>query len=167
MVGKPAQKTSAEHQLASLVEMLRDSFHTLRKGEVREFEDVLGEIVKDFSGEELRVPADQLPHLHQTLREAVRGFVLDEPRRWVLPHGTVHLERAGPGDPFHFSTEAHGSDAVPWGVMNLLLKAGHLLEKCPVCSDPFIRNRRQEYCSLQCSQLVRDRRRAEKKRQKH
>jgi hypothetical protein len=43
--------------------------------------------------------------------------------------------------------------------VNLLLSAGENLLACAECGKPFVRERRQEYCSERCSQRVRNRRR--------
>lgn len=55
-------------------------------------------------------------------------------------------------------------DAIIEGVWNLLVEVGDRLRACadPDCGKPFVAVKRQEYCTLNCSQRTRNRRKAER-----
>jgi hypothetical protein len=53
--------------------------------------------------------------------------------------------------------------AILTGVANLLLKFGERLLTCQVCGTLFMRQYRQEYCTVRCSNKVRNRRRLDRK----
>jgi hypothetical protein len=53
-------------------------------------------------------------------------------------------------------------DAILGGVVNLLFQAGEHLRACVECHRPFVARKRQIYCSPQCSQRVRDRRKRQR-----
>jgi hypothetical protein len=97
--------------------------------------------------------------LYREFGEMLRGLVADPPRRWPLPSTYAFLTRREPGGPVEFIGEGRTIDNVRWGVVNLLLSTGENLLACAECGEPFVRKRRQEYCSERCSQKVRDRRR--------
>ena len=59
----------------------------------------------------------------------------------------------------HFSASAI-EEAILYGVADTLLEGQGLLRACAECQRPFIPVRRQEYCSIKCSQKARDRRRS-------
>ena len=53
--------------------------------------------------------------------------------------------------------------AILHGVANLILMCRTRLCACPVCGTPFLRQYRQEYCQVRCSNKVRNRRRLDRK----
>jgi hypothetical protein len=54
-------------------------------------------------------------------------------------------------------------DAILVGVVNLLSCFGDRLRTCQVCGTPFLRQYRQEYCNVRCSNKVRNKRRLDRK----
>jgi hypothetical protein len=101
--------------------------------------------------------------LHRELGEMFWGLVADPPQRYPLPTAYGFLTRQKPGAPIRFSGEGRTVDNVRWGVVNLLLSAGENLLACAECGEPFVRERRQVFCSERCSQRVRDRKRGKGK----
>jgi hypothetical protein len=84
---------------------------------------------------------------------------------WALPVAATHLVRV--------RLDSHGRDIRIWrvgestdertaileGLANLIVKFGERLCTCPVCGTPFLRQYRQAYCKVRCSNKVRNRRR--------
>jgi hypothetical protein len=88
---------------------------------------------------------------------------------WALPDRPTHLfrvrmDRRGR----HTRVLAVGKEedertAIMGGVAALLGLFGDRLCACQVCGTPFLRHYRQEYCSVRCSNKVRNRRRLDRK----
>jgi hypothetical protein len=130
--------------------------------------------------------ADQVRALQQEIRDGVQaamGTSINEIEiarihwghahphgGWVLPQAATHLLRLR----FRVrdyvgimcvSESTNDRTAILTGVANLLITCGDRLSTCPVCGTLFLRQYRQEYCNVRCSNKVRNRRR--KSRQTH
>jgi hypothetical protein len=101
----------------------------------------------------------ELPALHREFGEMLRGLVAESPQPYPIPTAYGFVTRAKPGAPIEFKGHGRAPDRVRWAVVDLLLSVGENLLPCTKCGEPFVRERRQEYCSKRCSQRVRDRRR--------
>ena len=66
---------------------------------------------------------------------------------------------------YHFRKRWEGEerDGIIEGVWNLLIAGSDRLRTCADCSKPFVARKRQEYCSLECSQRIRNRRKKERR----
>jgi hypothetical protein len=89
---------------------------------------------------------------------------------WVLPQAAMHLvrlrQRFREGDYLCImcvSECTNNQMAIRTGVVNLLLKFGERLLTCPVCGTLFLREYRQAYCTVKCSNKVRNKRRLDRK----
>jgi hypothetical protein len=89
---------------------------------------------------------------------------------WVLPQAAMHLlrlrQRFRDGDYLRIMCVSECTNnrmAILTGVANLLLKFGERLLTCQVCGTLFMRQYRQEYCTVRCSNKVRNRRRLDRK----
>ena len=161
------ERITAQERLRWLVEMLREEFSSFGRSEAQAFrEGLLRLIAPDWSA---NASIDQglsnraVEALHRELREVFWGFVAEPPRRWPLPSAFAFLQHSEPGGAFYFSSEGPPETAVRWAVANLLMESGENLLRCPECGTPFVRVRRQEFCSERCAQQVRDQRKAAKR----
>ncbi len=87
---------------------------------------------------------------------------------WRLPRPRYALlesayDRESKRHIFRVRWEGDEQDVIIEGVWNLLIAAGNRLRVCLDCSKPFVVRKRQEYCSLECSQRRRNRRKSERK----
>jgi hypothetical protein len=90
---------------------------------------------------------------------------------WVLPATATHLVRVHL-DPrgrhvriWRVGESTDQRTAILEGIANLLVKFGDRLITCPVCGTPFLRQYRQAYCGIRCSNKVRNRRRLDRQAQ--
>jgi hypothetical protein len=87
---------------------------------------------------------------------------------WALPEATTHLVRVRfdrHGQDMRLICISQGTNnrtAILMGVVILLQAYGQRLSTCPVCGAPFLRQYRQAYCNVRCSNKVRNRRRLDK-----
>jgi hypothetical protein len=99
------------------------------------------------------------------------GFGHEHPHGgWVLPDAPEHLvylcygRHARDGGSFVSVRESTNDRmAILNGVIQLLRTCGNRFRLCEVCRTPFVRQYRQEYCSVRCGNKVRNKRRLEKK----
>jgi len=122
-----------------------------------------------------------LRRIHRILRRALHTLLIDRRSHqdgaalytdtkagWRLPRGAPRLIRISPQEArrTHFQLLWHGTEehTILWGVAELLLTSGHRLRACPDCQTRFVANKRQAYCSLECSQKIRNLRKQERKR---
>jgi hypothetical protein len=88
---------------------------------------------------------------------------------WALPAATTHLARVrlDPGGRYtwawYLRESADERTAIIEGIARLIVKFDERLCVCGVCGTPFLRQHRQEYCTVRCSNKVRNRRRLERK----
>jgi hypothetical protein len=101
--------------------------------------------------------------LKRAQREVVKAIrvLLSDKARWTVPTSNVHLEiiRSSEGKDQHFGLELYIGRKLELGIgglFNALFEAGKYLRKCARCSKPFVATKRQEYCSTNCSQIVRN-----------
>ena len=123
-------------------------------------------------------PAD-LQALQQEIKECVQSVIgppieitemtkihagLTAPRGWVIPEGPARLVRVRFAFDYEriicVSESTNDRTAVLTGVANLLIEFTDRVTTCPVCETPFLRQYRQEYCTVRCSNKVRNRRRS-------
>jgi hypothetical protein len=152
-----ADQSTEIDRLRRLVDLVREGFPT-RGDEKAKLRAFLGGLVPEGQKGQ---PLDERETLalHKELGEALRGLVANPPRQWPLPTAYTYVTRRLPGAPIELRSEGRTIDGVRSGVVNLLLAAGENLLACAECGAPFVRERRQEYCSERCSQRVRNRRR--------
>jgi len=123
----------------------------------------------------------QLYHLQKQIIDGLRNLVTDprsyldgakllcDPQAgWYLPAARAQILRLSPlgSKPakFYMMRESDNEEAVIlWGVAELLITAGSRLRSCGGCQSPFVARKRQEYCSPECSQRMRNLRRQKKK----
>jgi hypothetical protein len=136
------------------------------------------------NGEDPDMSAAQLCALQQEIRECIHAVMDDPmdmreltmihrgyapPRGWVLPEGPTRLVclRAHRDDPHGLvmavSDTHNDRTAIMMGVAYLLSTCGDRLCTCQVCGTRFLRQYRQEYCTVRCSNKVRNRRRLDRK----
>src|SRR5262249_15964526 len=111
------------------------------------------------------VREDVIRAIHRHIKAGV--FSLLTKSRWRSPvTSQIVLRRDDQDDhPTYrigFSWKGTESDAILGGIMDLLVEVGDKLRACPRCHEPFVKNRRQAYCSVACSQKTRDRRKQER-----
>jgi hypothetical protein len=125
----------------------------------------------------------QLCALQQEIRDCI-GAVMDDPmdmtemvkihrghappRGWALPEGPTRLVRLRVGNDPHgrvvaVSVARNDRTAILGGVAQLLYIYGDRICTCQVCGTRFLRQYRQEYCTVRCSNKVRNRRRLDRK----
>jgi hypothetical protein len=158
--GLAGEETTDADRLRRLVDYVREDFRIAdEEGRFRAFLHGLAPHVRktDYLKEQ------DAAALHREFGEMFRGLVADPPQRYPLPTAYGFLRRQKPGATIRFSGEGRTVDNIRWGVVNLLLSAGENLLACKECGEPFVRERRQVFCSERCSQRVRDRRRGKGK----
>ncbi len=84
---------------------------------------------------------------------------LPRPRHALLESG---YDATSKRHHFRVRWEGDEQDGIIEGVWNLLIDAGDRIRACADCGRPFVVRKRQEYCSLGCSQRTRNRRKAER-----
>src|SRR5215813_1310535 len=105
---------------------------------------------------------EMLQNVQQEIRRAIN--ILSTGGFWQIP---VVFKIGGP-DALKFGPKVDvepPTDDVGFrmsGFMNAILDAGKYLRACTRCKKPFVKTKRQEYCSINCSQIFRN----EKKKQK-
>jgi hypothetical protein len=88
---------------------------------------------------------------------------------WLLPEAPTYLLRVRMDRHGHrvrlvcMSPGTTDREAILTGVANLIGTYGDRLCTCPVCGTPFLRQYRQAYCTMRCSNKVRNRRRLDRK----
>lgn len=88
------------------------------------------------------------------------GMVLPEPATHIL---RIRLDPCGHHVRLMSVSEGMTDrTAILTGVANLILTFGDRLCTCPVCGTPFLRQYRQAYCTVRCSNKVRNRRRLDR-----
>jgi len=91
------------------------------------------------------------------------------PRAWALPASASYLIRGRfdrTGRFVRIICVDEPTDvrmAIVEGVGILVIEFGHRLRTCDVCGAPFLRQYRQEYCNVRCSNKVRNKRRLDRK----
>lgn len=130
------------------------------------------------------MPAAQVLALQQEIRQGIQATFAESvsmanvtkmyfgekpPAGWTIQLSAVHVFRVGfdcPGGYFRIicvGDHTEEREAILIGVVNLLSKFGDRLRTCQVCRTPFLRQYRQEYCTVRCSNKVRNRRRLDRK----
>jgi hypothetical protein len=128
------------------------------------------------------MPAADVRALQQEIRECVQSVTgepvgmtemrkihagLAAPRGWVVPDGAARLIRIRFGFGYErivcVSEGTNDRTAILTGVANLLIEFTDRVTTCQVCGTPFLRQYRQEYCNVRCSNKVRNRRRLDRK----
>src|SRR4029434_8862187 len=94
---------------------------------------------------------------------AVRIWYLPRPRHAELESS---YDRVAKRHFFRVRWEGDEQDAIVEGIWNLLLEVGAHFRACAECNKPFVVRQRQEYCSLECAQRTRNRRKAERRSNK-
>jgi hypothetical protein len=132
---------------------------------------VTGHGLSSLSRERDITPLDarSLGRVQQEIRQALKGLLhlRDNFGAWEPP-GMVKLmvsrwTPTGSDEP-SFDISYHSDNTLHFafsGFTKALLTAGNHLRNCKRCERPFVANMRQEYCSTNCSQIVRN----EKKKQ--
>ena len=130
------------------------------------------------------MPATQVHALQQDIRqglyaalgesvpftEAVRmSLHLKPPEGWELPASSAFFFRVDVGSSrvWRVTKKADEGTEILRGVADLLFACRDQLCICPVCGTLFIRHYRQEYCAVRCSNKVRNRRRLDRKGDRH
>jgi hypothetical protein len=130
------------------------------------------------------MPAAQVLALQQEIRQGIQAVVgeslsfaesvqtsmnLIRPGGWAIQGSRYHIVRGqldgdeGPPRVWRVSESTDERMAILEGVATLLVKFGDRLCTCPVCGTLFLRQYRQEYCTVRCSNKVRNKRRLDKK----
>ena len=131
------------------------------------------------------MPVAQVHALQQEIREGIDAVLGESvpltetmilvsrgqnpPRAWALPASTSYLLNGRfdrRGRDHRIVCVAKPTDirtAILIGVANLLIEFGDRLRTCEVCGAPFLRRYRQAYCTVRCSNKVRNRRRLDRK----
>jgi hypothetical protein len=98
--------------------------------------------------------------LTNLLSEENSGWTFKQPDYVAICRSTkLNAKRIGFIKKVHFAAPS-GKDAILNAVMDIILESGDLMRACSECKSPFVPVRRQEYCSIKCSQRARDRRRS-------
>jgi len=114
---------------------------------------------------------ESLRGYQREIAEGLRGMLdLRNLKAWPIPaQPALALRPMGSSNPedsrgprFRVIFEGDERAGIIGGVAHLVIEAGDLLRSCRECGRPFVRVRRQEYCSATCSQKTRNRRMAEK-----
>ena len=125
--------------------------------------------VPKFTGDIQFRTTQDLRRLQNTIASGIRAVLQKPGGHWPLPKPRVAwLTGLYRGKGYDFmigwAGQRHdeGQDAVVEGVWNLLIAAGDQVRTCGNCGKPFVARKRQEYCSLECSQQTRNRRKRER-----
>jgi hypothetical protein len=131
----------------------------------------------------MTMPAAQLRALQQEISQGIQAVLGDlvpsvdaimmslgskPPRGWVLPETPTHLVRVNLDDHggyIRIWRIGEGTDertAIVEGIARLMGQFGDRLCTCPVCGTPFLRQYRQAYCTVRCSNKVRNKRRLDR-----
>jgi hypothetical protein len=130
------------------------------------------------------MPAAQVRALQQEIRRGLHAVLAESvswdemrmmssghkaPGGWAIPQVKTHHIVRVRLDPdghdcriFPVEEDTTPDRRVVKGVVTLLYMLGHRLLPCRVCGTPFLRQYRQEYCSVRCSNKVRNKRRLDK-----
>lgn len=87
--------------------------------------------------------------------------------RWSLPYSKTDK---GTDRRTKFFVIRSGDDekaTILWGIADLLLNAGEKLRACDECRAPFVATKRQEFCTPECGQRVRNMKKAKQKGGSH
>lgn len=98
---------------------------------------------------------------HAWLSEGVEALADGKAWRFDIGPETFQLQI---GSPLSYGVIHQRADLFRRAVKDLLRDEWHRIDSCPKCGDPFVAQKRQEYCSTRCSQAVRTQR-FRKKRQ--
>jgi hypothetical protein len=128
------------------------------------------------------IPAADVRALQEEIRECVQSVTgkpiditdmtriqagLNAPRGWIVPKGQARLVRVRFTFGFErivcVSESTNDRTAILSGVANLLIEFTDRLATCQVCGTPFLRQYRQEYCNVRCSNKIRNKRRLDRK----
>jgi hypothetical protein len=127
------------------------------------------------------VAEPMMRHIQAVVREKIRtllsddrdvdAMMVDRKAGWSLPSGhdrLVRISHAG-SKRARFSLVSEGDEqtTIVRGIADLVLRAGSRLRLCrnSACGKPFLATKRQEYCTPECSQIVRNRRKQRNKRE--
>ena len=107
------------------------------------------------------MPDPTLRRLHSEITEGLKGLFNQPQKEWNFPPPSIiSVNRFNPLDApdIRFITRYEGDErtAILSGVLGILQKAKENLRACKRCKTPFVRVRRQEYCSEKCSQKKRN-----------
>jgi len=92
---------------------------------------------------------------------AVQGWQLPIQRTWLV---RIDGARARTHRFVRLASDRDVRGAIIAAVARLIETAGNRLRTCTECGQPFLGYKRQDYCSTECSQVMRNRRKAEKGR---
>jgi hypothetical protein len=109
------------------------------------------------------MPETDLYALQADIRRGIQGLLQTPHHQWDIPAPQqLSLRRVSPPRAkktrFVVTWQGEELQTILGGVFNLLLQAGEALKACVECRRPFVARKRQIYCSPNCSQRVRDRR---------
>jgi hypothetical protein len=156
---------TAEDQLRWVVEFAQKDMKLLRSEERVALGKDLRLLVPDgWEGIEKMKPMDEatVARLHSHISQGIKDLLDSNSGKWRLPRiAGLTLCRSEPPTRYQLTGEGGEFEGVVLGVFNLILRLGSRLKACdsPACGKPFVATRRQEYCSMTCSQRERDKRR--------
>jgi len=177
---------TAAECLQWVLEFIRWDLDTVPPGELEAIGDDLrhATVPSEMREKPCRdMPAAQVHALQQEIRQGIQAafaesvsmadltkmyFGQKTPAGWTIPLSAVHVFRVGydcPGGYFRIlcvGDHTEERENILIGVVNLLSKFGDRLRTCQVCGTPFLRQYRQEYCTVRCSNKVRNRRRLDR-----
>jgi hypothetical protein len=116
------------------------------------------------------MPDDALRGYQRAIADGLRTLLGRHPEPWPIPAqpalalrpmgSTRRADNKGPR--FRVIFQGDERAGILGAVAQLVIEEGDLLRSCRECGRPFVRVRRQEYCSVACSQRTRNRRMTEK-----
>jgi hypothetical protein len=169
-----------------VLEFIRRDLDTVPPGELEAIgDDLRHATVPSLMREKpcIDMPASQVRALQHEIRQGIQATFAESvsmadltrissgqktPTGWTIQLSAVHVFRVGydcPGGYFRILCVGEHTDEgmdILIGVVNLLSKFGDRLRTCQVCGTPFLRQYRQEYCTVRCSNKVRNRRRLDR-----
>ena len=107
--------------------------------------------------------------LQADIRRGINKLLAVPRQTWTLPAprmaSLTSTERVGDKlKTFQFHWTGREADTILLGVASLIRNHGARLRACRTCQDPFLANKRQEYCTPICGQRMRDEKKAQRQK---
>jgi hypothetical protein len=115
-----------------------------------------------------RMDRSELSDIQKWVKDGFATLFSDKSNRWSYPAPVgIRLVRQSPLDAKRsdlrlvtFLPAREGlRQSIELAILHIVFAGKNLLRACSECKSPFVPVRRQEYCSVKCSQKARDRRR--------
>jgi hypothetical protein len=110
----------------------------------------------------LTMPDRLLKRIHRDIKAGLSALFSERPdNEWHCPPPkaiTIHRKSPAKSKRTRFQQYYTGDEraAIIGSVLNLILQCQDRVRACERCGQPFVRNRKQEYCTPECAQAERN-----------